>query len=94
MMGIGSVLKYQFMAPGERARSWHLINFTLVSVENVPVVLAVLTKDIRVSGPAGLAVGASESGHNRPRALQTKIGTALRPQAQDRFDSPSTFPAA
>jgi hypothetical protein len=25
MMGIGSVLKYQFMAPGERARSWQLI---------------------------------------------------------------------
>ncbi len=27
MMGIGSVLKYQFMAPGERARSWQLIRF-------------------------------------------------------------------
>ncbi len=28
MMGIGSVLKYQFMAPGERARSWQLIRLT------------------------------------------------------------------
>ena len=27
MMGIGSVLKYQFMAPGERPRSWQLIRF-------------------------------------------------------------------
>src|SRR5260370_34564801 len=27
MMGIGNVLKYQFMAPGERARSWQLIRF-------------------------------------------------------------------
>src|SRR6266404_8473 len=48
-----------------------LINFTLVSVENVPVVLAVLDKG---RGPAGPAVGASGSGQFRTQALKQKAG--------------------
>src|SRR5215467_9549024 len=61
----------------------HLINFTPVSVESVPVVFAVLDK----SGPAGPAVGTSGSGQEQSSASGDE--TAYQSSGSPALRSPS-----